>query len=71
MHHVRLPLQEANGLLELLDGVLIMVNCYLTLDTVHIVKELHQALVDLHGEPDYQALSSLIVYNFRLTISHT
>ena len=53
MHHVRLLLQEANGLLELLDGVLIMVNCYLTLDTVHIVKELHQTLVDLHGEPVY------------------
>ena len=37
-------------MLELFDGVLIMVKCYLTLDTVHVVKELHQILVDLHGK---------------------
>lgn len=48
----RAPLiQEANNLLELLDGILIMVNCYLSLDRVHVVKELHQIILYLHGKP--------------------
>lgn len=44
-----LLLQEAINLLELLDGILVMINCYLALDTVHIVKDLHQILADFHG----------------------
>lgn len=40
--------EEANNLLELLDGILIMVNCYLSLDRVHVVKELHQIILYLH-----------------------
>lgn len=50
MYHVIYCLQEANNLLELLDGILVMINCYLALDTVHIVKNLHQIVADFHGK---------------------
>jgi len=43
-------IQEAANLLDLLDGILIMVNCYLSLDKIHVTKELHQMLVYFHGE---------------------